>query len=200
MDITKTKFHSRVLARTGAFEDGGDDLTPIEGPSELPTIDPGTLIAAGLDPACLPAEGHCPTVSGHPATQRQHEAEDRARITDDEWLAVHRLTSKWRTNNVKHRNHRATVDDALWLARKKAPFCSLGQDRDKFDAFRQRCVSWAKIGRWKELLDAATATGVWRSERLRELQIVVEWAERTHSRIWAGRAALHESVRSRGAS
>lgn len=132
--------------------------------------------------------------------QRQREAEEQARISDEEWLAVQGLTSEWRTNNVKHRDHRSTVDDALWLARNEAPWCALGEDRDKFDAFRQRCVSWAKIGRWDELLEAATATRKWRTARLRELRIVVDWAERTYSRIKAGRAALHESVRNRAAS
>lgn len=190
MNSTKAKSHPRVLARTGAFEDGRGDLPSMERLNELPAVDPGTLIAAGLDPACLPV-GHSPT---HPVTQRQRETEDRARITDEEWLAVYRLTSKWRTNNVKHRDHRSTVDDALWLVRHEAPWCSLGEDRDKFDAFRQRCVSWAKIGRWREFLDAATETGVWRNERLRELRIVADWAERTYDRIRAGRAMLRARV------
>lgn len=188
------KSYRRALTKSRAFDNGPIELPVVEASKALPAIDHCTLLAAGLDPACLPDWSTAPAVTVHPVTQRQREAKERARITDEEWLAVHDITRKWRTNNVKHRDHRSTVEDALWLARNEAPWCALGEDRDKFDAFRQRCASWAKIGRWKELFDAATATDVWRSERLRELQMVVDWAERTCSRIKAGRATLHASV------
>lgn len=85
----------RSLAKAGAFENRKFDLPNVEERRELAEIDPATLMAAGLDPVCLPSGGGNEATIVHPTTRRLREAEEQTPLRSPQRFFPPLRANKW---------------------------------------------------------------------------------------------------------
>jgi hypothetical protein len=153
-------------------------------PLNLEAIPREVLEAVGLNPDLL-------SNIAKPAAQMTTDSTCDHDITDNEWRALEALCATWRVNAIRHRSHRETISNALWLTARRLGWNYLPPERDNAAAHRLRCFAWARGGRWHAILATVEAQGSgWPAGRIELVRSIAKWSERVCARIDAKRAKV----------